>query len=127
MLEMLLCLLNLPELLISTKWEVDVCAPFCLAAILRCKAFLDTLSIIIMRIIFARVIRNIQLLHLSEGKGKLEREFFSVSFLARKGWTSSVAQKIKKLSETPATFPMVAKLCMNDRLRTEKFPKNEFN
>ena len=39
MLEMLLCLPNLPELLISTKWEIDVCVPFCLAAILRegCK------------------------------------------------------------------------------------------
>ena len=124
MLEMLLCLPNLPELLISTKWEVDVYAPFCLAAILRCKALLDTLSIIIMRIIFARVIRNIQLLHLSEGKGKLEREFFRVNNLAHEGWTGSVAQKIKKLSETPATFLMVAKLCMNDKLRTEKFPKN---
>ena len=97
---------NLPELLISTKWEVDVCAPFCLATILFCKAFLDTLSIIIMRIIFARVIRNIQLLHLSEGKGKLEREFFRVSFLAHEGWTSSVAQKIKKLSKTPVNFPL---------------------
>ena len=113
MLEMLLCLPNLPEPLISTKWEIDVCAPFCLATILRCKAFLDTLSIIIMRIIFARVIRNIQLLHLSEGKGKLEREIFRVSYLVHEGWTGSVAQKIKKLSETPATFPMVAKLCIN--------------
>ena len=95
MLEMVLCLPNLPELLISTKWEVDVCAPFCLAAILSCKAFLDTLSIIIMRIIFARVIRNIQLLHLSEGKGKLEREIFRVSYLVHEGWTGSVAQKSK--------------------------------
>ena len=125
MLEMLLCLLNLPELLISTKWEVDVCAPFCLAAILLCKAVLDTLSIIIMRIIFARVIRNIQLLHLSEGKGKLEREFFRVNYLSHGGWTSSMAQKIKKLSESPATFPMAAILCMNDRLRTESFRNGE--
>ena len=66
-----------------------------------------------MRIIFARVIRNIQLLHLSEGKGKLEREFFRVSFLAREGWTSSVAQKIKKLSETPVNFPIVAEFFTN--------------
>ena len=94
---------------------------------LSCKAVLDTLSIIIMRIIYARVIRNIQLLHLSEGKGKLEREFFRVNYLVHEGRTSIMAQKIKKLSETPATFPMAAKLCMNDRLRTEKIPKNELN
>ena len=30
------------------------------------------------------------------------------------GWVISAAQKIKKLSETPATVPIVAKLCMFD-------------
>ena len=30
------------------------------------------------------------------------------------GWANSAAQKIKKLSETPATVPIVAKLCMFD-------------
>ena len=78
-----------------------------------------------MRIIYARVIRNIQLLHISEGKGKLEREFFRVNYLSHEGWTSSMAQKIKKLSESPATFPMAAILCMNDRLRTESFRNGE--
>ena len=33
---------------------------------------------------------------------------------ARIRWGASAAQKIKKLSETPATVPIVAKLCMFD-------------
>ena len=30
-----------------------------------------------------------------------------------------VVQKFKKLSETPATAPMIAKLCMNDHKKRE--------
>ena len=34
--------------------------------------------------------------------------------MAHAAWGSSEVQKIKKLSETPGTVPIVAKLCMID-------------
>ena len=41
-------------------------------------------------------------------------------------WRASVAQKIKKLSETPTTVSIVAKSCKND-IKNKKMPKNKFN
>ena len=42
---------------------------------------------------------------------KIKYKFFS---LRKNRYLTSAAQKIKKLSETPATVPIVAKLCMFD-------------
>ena len=42
-------------------------------------------------------------------------------------WGSSAAQKIKKLSETPATVPIVAKLYKIDSKNRKIYTKNKFN
>ena len=47
------------------------------------------------------------------------RKFLDIEALLGGPCSVRVVQKFKKLSETPATAPMIAKLCMNDRKNRE--------